>query len=480
MSLLTFDVAKTNIVQSIAEYRAKHAPFLPNDDARDAAVLDALARATTWQQLGVLAPLRSNRLGLLQKPIAPLPADYTKAIAMRFDEGNIGWYWWYGMSVDGLNGVLVGIFRMPTKGAATAADSMYTVFGYVLDAGATLPFNTLTDGPIVCPGTFTWAADVLSLTMDLSVCGPSVNITKLQFGGTSGLKNMTTTVTFKDGKTYIAQQVSAVPGLFRGEKGCVPTCAAGVGTDYWSFTFTKGTGTGFGGGGGVSTPIIGWFDHQWMNVTPHTVGLQALMTTVSEMKVPGIMSWIWATMQISSRLQYSIQKLFTTVAEVNGIRVGKTYKAVATRMLDNHPTYNVPCTITIVNMFKEDARLVAVLRVTVDRKRFLLNAVGDGRVVLFDGSVNLETLAMLYDDDTHIQIGVGLIECNMLHDKLADTTRMLQLAGVRADPSVFMPHKVSLKQAEASIAFLTGMGLLGVVVLVVLILGAVKLAGRRH
>jgi hypothetical protein len=480
---LSFTAAQTNLLQSIQQYRSLKNSFVPNEDARDTALKNAIQNATTWTQLGVLGTQLSPRFALLQKSIGSLGSSYITSIAPRFDEGTVGWYWTYGTNMDVSSAYLVCIFRYPTAKHSTAAQTFYNVFGYVVNGGKTLPFSSL-GYPIMCPGSFTSTSspDKLSLVMDVSMYkdDPNVALSGLSFSGTaSTLKNMSVNITLKGTASpqYSASLNSAIPAAFEGKNGCAP-CVDGAGFNYWSFTYLTGSATG---GFSSTAPLIGWFDHQWLQPLPKSSFSRALMTFGETTKAPSTARWVFLTLQPDASKQYMVFRSFS-LKDVQNAVVGTTYKTKCSVFTPNEePRYGVSCKLTITQKLASDPVLPSGFRVEIQGEPtvFNIDAACDGRIVMPDGSTNLEAVSKVSDASTGTQLGVGCIEVNAFDDPLTTTTHMMQLAGLQGSPSLFLPRKISESKAGPSIAFVLSVTIAPIVILVLIIVLVVLLTKKK-
>ena len=427
---LDFEDARSNLLQTIQTYRGLWNAVVPNNDARDDALVRAISNATTWTQLGILGTQLSPRSTLLQKSIGGLGHSYLNAVAPRFDEGNTGWYWTYGtnMAVDAA--YLVCIFRFPTAPHSTAVDSFYCVSGYVVDRGMTRPFSTY-GMPIMCPGAYTVTKrpDELALVMDLSMYlnNANVSLSRLTLRGTgTTLRNMTVDMALKKTSsslsttmdTYSASMVSPMPGAFQGPHGCAP-CVDGAGSSYWSFTYLTGGGVcGFStstsdpasgpatgpasvstslarrgvavthtghGPGPSQTPspspspspsqtpsptyvpdMVGWFSHQWTQLLPRNVFARALLVVTETMITPEPEARITLTLQPSPVLQYTVTTTYTN-SERNRIAVGSTHTASYNVFVTGMPTtFNQRAVLTITAMLPGTALPSAIMVTLLD------------------------------------------------------------------------------------------------------------------
>lgn len=490
--MLTIPRAKQQLLDSITKYRALSVPLTPNSDNVDWALTEALQRATTWQQVGVIAASLPARMGLLQKPIVP-QESYKDSIAMRFDEGRFGWYWQYAATPDCQTGFLVCVFRYPTTEKSTDShDSIFSVCGYVVDNGTFRPFGTL-DGPIMCPGIQTTDDKgdlVLTLDLNASADDPAVNIeTIVMSGPAADFKVITTRIGFKTGvRNYTYTLASESDAVFEGPKGCSPTCAGGAGTSYWSFTYMTGAGTADGYAGAPApasvtpTPVlIGWFDHQWANFVPRSVILRAIANAFAVAKAAVRTAWIFLTLQVSPELQYSVSyTAFKSQDEIANVRVGSVFSAEANVFRSGvEPQYNVPATITIMGFSANDARLPDDVQVTVEGTTYRLKAAVDGRIVLPDASVNLEALSVL-SNDTGAPIGIGCIEITGFHNVDDDIRRMEAVTGINAPVSYFEPQAESKKTSAESILLIIAIIFGVIIALSLIIAGIVALVKRAR
>jgi hypothetical protein len=114
-------------------------------------------------------------------------------------------------------------------------------------------------------------------------------------------------------------------------------------------------------------------------------------------------------------------------------------------------TRNIPATVELLEMSKDDENLPYKIKVNIDNKSFILNSIGDGRITLIDGSVNTETPCFLYDSDNNIiSGGVGFIEGNKLHEIQDDLNHMKELSGIKSiDP--FLPKSLTFSQSWQSL-----------------------------
>ena len=494
---LEFHTAKQNLKRSIHEYRSLKDTFLPNDDTRDAALLEGILKATTWTQMGVLASNLSPRFALLQKPLRALGSSYTSSVSPRFYQGTVGWYWTYGSNSDVNSAYLLCIFRYPTAKDSTASQTMYCVFGYVVREGVTVPFSHL-GVPLFCPGVFavTKSPDTLSLVMDLRsyATDPQVALRALALTGTgSGLAPVTVRIEMKsDGygpaketgcTNYTATLSSALGAAsFEGTNGCAP-CADGAGFNYWSFTYLAG-----GTEGGFVPPVprdalVGWFDHQWFDPVPKG-SVERALTTVDELiSAPVSMSWIFLTLQPSVDTQYMVFRVFSP-ADLKRLAVGKTYKTKCTIFKQGrHPRYGVDATIRIRGVTTHDGTVLPddlLVRVRERAVVMVIKAACDGRVTMPNGSINLEAVSKVMDGTGVTQLGIGCIEVNNFGDATVTAARMVALAGLQVPASVFLPKKVPLKQGAASIALITAIVVGGLLILSLLLVPVIMYAKQKR
>lgn len=459
--MLTIARAKEQIKDSIEQYQKLKTPFVPNDPAVDSAILSALEKATTWQQVGLLAFLLPARMPLLQKPIDKIDPDYTKTVPMQFDVGQVGWYWLYSTTLDCKNGFLACVFRVPTKANSTDLDSIFTLCGYVVDNGKTRPMSSLAFN-LACPGSYTEKDGTYTLLLDLSSYSTNRDVFVNSFsisGPSSDFKTITTSIGFKTAPSYVFTQTSKTDGAFEGKQGCAP-CIGGAGTNYWSFTYMTGKQG--------SNDLIGWFDHQWFNGTPHSTTVQLFDAVLNTVKKPIRTSWIFVSMQPSEEVQYTASYVESKNEKtIANLRVGSVLKGTSNKFEGTKVTYDIPCTITVDSFMPQDPRLPNALTIKVDGKTYQVKAaVDDGRIVLPNGTVNLEALSQIFEGST-TPIGVGCIEINAFHDAVSDIIAYEKLAGIDAPASIFEAQKPPASTSAAAIGIIVAV----VLVIILLIIG---------
>lgn len=522
--MLTIDRAKQQLQDSIVKYQKLNAPFVPNNKQADEALQKALQNASTWQELGVIAFMLPERFSLLQKPIEAIKGDYTSVIPMQFDVGKIGWYWLYATNADCKYGFLACVFYSPTKGMSTDKDTIFTLFGYVIENGELRPFSSL-NGNVACPGSYTEQGDLYVLTLDLSSYADDNNVfvNAFQLTGTKkDFKTIRTAIGFKHdvtpvlaqyespapahligpggqhligpggqhligpggqhligpgGKhilgpggiqpvTYFFTQTSTNPGVFEGKKGCAP-CIGGAGTNYWSITYMKGTGEGLLPGSDKVRDLVGWFDHQWFNGTPHSTVTQIIDVALQTTRPPVRSSWIFVTIQPGTDVQYSASFVEQkSSAAIAAIKVGSQFTGTANKFQGTSATYGIKATFTIDSFSPQDPRLPDGVTVAIEGKVFKLKAACDGRVVLPDGTINLEAISLVYEADAATPVGVGCIEINGFHNYDDDVKRSEALGGIDASVKYFEPSKPPAGTSAAAITIIVLLCLLTVGLLV--------------
>ena len=485
---LTFSDAKTNLRTAIHQYRGLENTFVPNSDARDRALLNALSKATTWTQLGMIGTNLSPRFALLQKPIGSLGKTYVASIVPRFDEGIMGWYWLYGSNLSADTAFLLTINRYPSAKHSTALQTFYSVYGYIISNGVTMPFSTL-GTPILCPGTFTTSEseDRLTLAVDLSMYlqNEGVKVETLSVSGTlSTLKSMQVNIKMKSSPVaYVATMSSNMPAEFEGKNGCSP-CIDGAGFNYWSFTdLNGGTSSGFSPGA-PSPTMIGWFDHQWFNPMPKSALTRAFMTVGETLRASPLLSWIFLSMHPSSARQYMVYRIFTE-KELKSVAIGNVYKASSCTafVAGQSPRFGVQASIKILGIL-EGTPLPNHLLVTIKEDdgetAMTIQTACDGRVTLPNGAINLEAVSKVMDGAGKQQLGIGCIEVNNFTDFKETAKNMMALAGLEGPVSLFMPKKTSVSDAGPAIAAVTGIIVVPVIILACLIALTVFLIKRKH
>ena len=503
--MLSIADAKKNLNDTIAKYKRGDTSLTPNDPKRDKALLLALQTAQTWRQVGVIATHLSERFSLLQKPIDKIEGDdYRKAINMRFDEGTSGWYSAWGTSADGRRAYVLNIVRVPTTGSCTAANTFYNVVGYVLDNGVKHPFTVL-GMPLFCPGTFisTTDPDKLSLVMNLTDSSiakdPSVFLKEASIvGDASSLRDMKIKLAFKDGSSYAFDLSSMYGGALQAQHGCMP-CVGGAGSNYWSFTRQLGTGTGFHGKAvmpnfgarngssteavvvapptpGAGREFVGWFDHQWMNPTPHVFIDKILDDFVSTVTVTPELSCIWIALQPSDLMQYMVVVKFDGPTAVRKIKPGAVFSAYVNRFSGGFPSYNIPhCKIKILTVMPEDRALPLQIRVSIGTdEAYIITPTADGRVTTSNGSINFRSPALLLNTATNMQSGTAFLMEDNLHNQVEGAKNMMLLGGIRGAPiQTFLPHKRSPASTAASIAFVVCMAVLALAIVIGIVYGII-------
>lgn len=449
METLTLSTAKQNIATTIQAYKSLKIPFEPLQNESDAAITKLLPLAKTWPQMSVLSMAMSPRFGFLQNPILPLPSNEIEGVqntvGFQFNEGSTGWYWMYGLSNDGATGFLLLITRFQTKGQGTAADSFYGLSGYVVQNHVAMPYSTY-HTPIACPASYTATSDGVSMIFDLTDTrdDPNVMLAAVTFAITDGSKTIRVALRFKSNESFSSVVTSTYNGVYRGVGACVPACVAGAGTKYWSFTYQTGQFTN--DNTKTSTSIVGWFDHQWVGVSIRNPFYRFVSSAASLSQPPKGDGWMWFTLQPSAELQYSLLIPHVTQRErVQATAVHATHTAEETQYNNGVAVLGRFARVEILNVACGFPSLVGV---TVQNgTRYLLKAVTDGRITVYNAALTLESLALLYvetkDETTPTLVGVGAIEAIGVTNMKTDEVRKAEL---------FAPYDASGLQALSTLS----------------------------
>jgi hypothetical protein len=445
--MITFERAKLNLLNSMNDVAKLRLPFLDTDEDADRAVRRAIVCAKTWTELGVAGNQISQNFGFLQKPIVPLET-YTTTIPMQFDTGRVGWYFLYGMSSDGGTGFLLNVFRYPTTPFATAADTYYCVFGYVVTDFETKPFS-MYGYPIYAPGVFTHDVENDVVTLDIQCAEDDANIYLRSVHiclDASSAKRVCADIAFKNKQQHGYVFTSAQSGFLEGEKGCVP-CVEGAGTNYWSLTYLQGRDA-------TDAHLVGWFDHQWVSSSVRSTPLRAVLSIKNTFYAEPQVAWMWLTLQVTPNLQYMVATQLTSEASIARLLAHAPIQANAVRFLNGVPTYNVPATIEVLETWKGTAATPSKVRVTIkNATAYVLQTFIDGRVTLGNGGINQEAIAVLFNAAETERIGTGFIEGNNLHTPRETMTRMMRLANIDAPVETFLPKRTSAAASAAAFTF---------------------------
>lgn len=488
---MDLSTAIANVNSSIDAYR-NVSSWIPNDDSTDNLLKTALDNKNlTWAGLGAVCASRSARMAYLQDPIESLQKPFEDTLGMQFATGTVGWWFTYGMDDSGKYGWLIIVFRYPTTGnsqqKSTGDTAVFNVGGYIVSEGVRYPLST--DGnPLTCSGTYI-------ANTDTDTSSYTIVLTSTDFDSNAMISDFTITAmdngflqvgsTFVDGGSLTIQATSKHSAVPHGDSnGCAP-CAAGVGTNYWSWTYMPGQMQySPADGTGDIVNVTGWFDHQWAvkGVAPRGFLPQVFATLSRFFSAGSPARWIWFTLVLDENLQYSCNVLLTQDdvlqegAEFSNETGGTKYSFDD----DGNPTmeYGLPVTVKINSVLADDPVLSRNVTVTVENTEYTLQGiVADGFVTLENGTINQEVPCFVHDSDDAV-VGHGFLEMNQMHSAADNATDTLQVMGLEANKDnldVLLPRKYSFSQAWPSVMIVVAALLLVLTVVGLMVWGLVIL-----
>jgi hypothetical protein len=478
---MDLQTAISNVRKSINKMDKISYSFMPNDNKKNKILLTALESVKTWKQLGAITTLRGDYLGFLQKPIEPIECPYQSYCSFMLDVGTLGWFFTYGMSLDGKTGYLYIIFRVPTlcyqqvnSYDELVKSTLFQLGGYVIYNGEKTNLSKL-GSPIWCSCDYIDdKKGNLSLTLKNTDNTSDTNLLNFEFSSSHYLGNVDILTSFKDGKKYRTNTVSTTPAQKQlssnGYSGI-----SGAGTSYISFPYIEGYITN---GSEELIQVVGWFDHQWATFEPSLrSGFVRWLATLKRFaKAPIPISWVWLTVQ-TKETQYNI--LYT--GDRRDTRIGNTVNITGITKMTSAPNdnyvveYKTTGKLTVLELLPHTIFPSKVKLEFSDGNIYILIGMGDGRMTMLDGSVNTEVPATLHDVSGNIIEGQGFIEVNKMHNPREDINYTVKLAGIPGYKSsdFYGDTKYSFAQSVSSILLLIFIAIM-IVLLMVSIVKKVK------
>ena len=256
----------------------------------DSTYLNALgklahARVTNYSQLAALNWLSVPQKSLGFEGVKPLSGPPDSHFCFDFDSTALGWYFMYGHTATYRFTFM--LFRLSLSATDHSAVIYSIVGGY--DDGTQwrpVPQNA-------GPGSYRCSADQ---SVDFEYVSAGVSATfRASAGGSSRPHLISGSVTFPAGGGFKFTLAPTKPAVYNNPNGCVPTCWAGMGTSYWSYTNPTCTITVKK----IQEAGVGWFDHQWIQGgLPSGWFPQVMYAFIAGGKTPKNIKWLWLTMQV--------------------------------------------------------------------------------------------------------------------------------------------------------------------------------------
>lgn len=444
MSILTLENVRTMMRETIHDYRINHPAFSPNDDARDDALLKRLDTPfTSWDQVAAFNSLYSPNFRSTLGSMAP--TDCYKPSCFQFGQGDAGWYFTYVNFGDST--LTFVVFRLPvvsptvTKKHGLGMDEtcIYLISGFLnYKQGTYTPihFFVPANPPSQTKNGYCHYKCLGNSSMDLDAVGPDGTV--LSWTGNPSLNEMTLKI--KSNKIIVDLRLeSGISKVWNGVGGCVPTCIAGVGSLYWSYTKMKVQGTVQG----TNVEGEGWFDHQWKNSQRPGQWLLRLVDNLVHIGSPYTpLKWNWLTIQLPDK-QYMIWVNYSK----NPIR-GKTYKAMFANKYIGAERTNVQATTVVeeTTIF-HDIVFPTKIKIQVDGGTYtLVNRYRNPNIVRIGTQLNWEGVADIEERPD----GQGFLESNSFQDHNILFTQTALQAGI-TDITPFLPRKLTFKEYAPSL-----------------------------
>jgi hypothetical protein len=145
-------------------------------------------------------------------------------------------------------------------------------------------------------------------------------------------------------------QASPQTAHLNGENGCAPTCAANVGSRYWSYTRMQVTAAVTGANiNPLQGQGLGWLDNQWIQSGKMRLLPAAIRNVLTIGKVAPPIRWLWLNIQDETRKCQFM--LYVPMKKDDLVAVGGTYRPSFVNMYTDSgtsriPTRNVQVTVT--------------------------------------------------------------------------------------------------------------------------------------
>jgi hypothetical protein len=279
--------------------------------------VESLSKKATLDNMVALLQLTpGNRLGML--PLSKFTCPKQR-ILLQFEQGSVGWYWFYMVFPQQQSAVMVQLTRVEllprskreSLGYALGETTLYHVALAASDKGKWYRDSFVTPGTYVITGDEDFAFSTADGSFKMAHAMDKTAATPVSTMALYGKRRMASTDGLPDTTVGMSLNVTSnVPIYDNGPKGCVP-CLWGDGSLYTSYTDLHASG---GLTVGDTDPVTmaltdgtGWMDHQWGGSEQNSPLGKMLMSMIAGRSLlGGLPKYIWLNMNVTGGAQYMI------------------------------------------------------------------------------------------------------------------------------------------------------------------------------
>jgi hypothetical protein len=355
--------------------------------------------------------LPGNRLGFTQ--LTPI-CDPDTAILFHFEQGRIGWYWFYMTFPDQNSSVMFYINRielLPTSerekynlklgestiysiSAGVSVGGKWYRTGYYANSGV---YNILDQSSF----SFNTVDNMFMFSQAGSILNLQINTDMISTTGSASPVSLNLNI------------FSTKPMYFNGPNALVPDLF-GDGTSYLSYTDLYGSGSVTVNSVDSLSLMdgIGWNDNQWGGCEYNSTFGKLLMNVIGKGSIGAVLpKYTWINLHVSKNLQYMVFCFPTGTVNVNDI-----IECYYNKYTPSNTVFLGKCNIQILNMMiYEGVNYPNVIQITVDGVTYVIDTSSYGPQITIDinNSAHYSGCGNLYKDgDMLNRIGTGFIENN--------------------------------------------------------------------
>lgn len=417
------------------QYIKDESSFLEPYDEEKLALIESRLSSVNDEQLIALLGSTPN-VGIGQYRLDPINVPASKVTSFQFEQGTMGWFWFYGTFIDSLGNTasyMYYVFRIDTF-SPELREKLNLPLGsttyYFISSGvgrgnewSYTPFK-------ICRGEYKIQNDsVFSFTgLDL----PQGWSFTLNSTGVGKFDIASTWVDSNKANQGFAMNIQTVrPPFYNGPEGCAP-CTGGAGTLYMSYTQLYSNGTLMVNDSTSShSNGVGWLDRQWLNGEVSTVSMNLIANIVGMFKesTGGLGKYVWLNLHLNDSLQYMVYNFFPLDSTVTkGTKFNTTI---------NRYGYKTEWKLSGTGEVLETTVIDGITfpikyKLSIREGTVILDAAKFNKSISIDPSNNIhwDGSGIIYDSTGAKMIGTGFLEANEFAAPDVYTTNLLQSIGL--------------------------------------------------